>query len=68
MTTKQMGTSDPQQPAAIVPKPQYLKLSPATMEYHQIMTLSQELGCSWQDIAREALRKYLREFYPKRKV
>jgi len=49
-----------------IPKPQYLKLSPATVEYHQIMTLSQELGCSWQDIAREALRKYLREFHPKK--
>lgn len=43
-------------------KPVYFKLSPCTIEYHEVMKLAERLGVPWQNIARTAITTYLTNF------
>jgi hypothetical protein len=61
-----LGTRDSSPGCPIVPKPsEYLHISRATMRHRKLMALAQELGCSWQDVARFAIDTYLRQNPPK---
>lgn len=48
------------------PQSQYLKISPSTRRYQELMTLAQECNCSWQEIARTAIDWYLHTKKPKK--
>lgn len=39
---------------------QYFKLSRSSVRYYRLMALAEEIGCSWQDLVREAIDQYLK--------
>lgn len=44
---------------------QYLKVYPPTNRFRLLQALADELGCTWQEVAREAIDLYLRKNPPK---
>jgi len=59
--SQNVGTTVAAGHAALVPKVEYFKLSPSTSRYHRLMSLAADLGCSWQDIIKEAIDVYLKK-------
>jgi len=49
------------------PKVEYFKFSPTSTRYYRVMSLAASLGCSWQDVIREAIDFYLK-YYSLKKV
>jgi len=47
---------------------QYLKVYPPTKRYRLLIALADELGCTWQEVARFAIDEYLRKNPPKQQV
>lgn len=48
-----------------LPKSLYLHIRPSTQRFHLLMALAGELGCTWQDVAWEAIDEFLRKNPPK---
>lgn len=60
-----MGTPGGYVDQTLVPKPEYLKLSPSSPYYRKVMSLAALRGCTWQDVVRDALTFYF-EFQEKK--
>jgi hypothetical protein len=60
-----LGTQTPGgQPRSVPIKTVYFGFRPSTPRYRQVFALAEARGCSWQDVIRDAIDKYLAQFPP----